>query len=125
MGMTLSTLTSAQLQRVIDLIKKKNALEARLESINQVLDALEGGASTSSRLKRRKSRKVSKASKDDLKNAMISSLRSAGKRGLSVKELARLSGWKMGSASVWIYTQGKKIAGFKKVAPGRFAILTK
>ncbi len=41
--MSLSSLTSAQLQRLIKLVKEKEVLQARLAKVESSLEALDGG----------------------------------------------------------------------------------
>ncbi len=56
-----------------------------------------------------------------LKTRIIHSLRSAGKSGVAVKELAAKLGKSYGNISVWFHTTAKGVNEIKKVAPGRFA----
>jgi len=52
---------------------------------------------------------------------LIKTLQAAGKKGLSVKELAVKLKAKSTSISVWFYTTGKKIKAIKKIGRARFA----
>jgi hypothetical protein len=56
-----------------------------------------------------------------LAGRVLKALTSAGAKGLTVKQLAVRAKVKRSSLAVWLYTSGKKIAGFKKIAPGAFA----
>jgi hypothetical protein len=56
-----------------------------------------------------------------LKERIIQSLKSAGKSGLTVKDLASKLGKSYGNVSVWFHTTAKGINQIKKVEPGRFA----
>jgi len=115
--MSLSSLSSGQIRRIVKLVKKKAQIQAKLAQVERSLDALEGGKvpEVKSGPKKRGRRRKS------LKDALLKKLKSAGKKGLKVKELAKSLKANPASFSVWIYTTGKKIKGIKKVGPGRFA----
>lgn len=113
--MPLSSLSSEQLQRVIQLIKEKEALQARLAELNSALNALDSGEVTAAKSGRpRRGRRFKR------KEAILQALQTAGKQGLSVKEVAEQLKANPSSVSVWFYTTGKKIQGLKKIAPGRY-----
>jgi hypothetical protein len=119
--MSLSSLTSAQLHRLIELIKEKEAIQTKLAQVERALAALEGGVATNekplakTRGPRRRRRRAA------LKDALLKKLAAAGKAGLTVKELAASLNAKPASVSVWFYTTGKKIKGIKKVGKAQFA----
>ena len=56
-----------------------------------------------------------------LKQRIVQTLKTAGKSGVTVKDLAAKLGKSYGNISVWFHTTGKGIKEFKKVGPGRFA----
>ena len=56
-----------------------------------------------------------------LKERIVGTLKTAGKSGATVKDLAARLGKAYGNVSVWFHTTGKGIKEIKKVAPGRFA----
>src|SRR2546425_3199947 len=56
-----------------------------------------------------------------LKERIVHTLKSAGKSGVSVKDLAAKLGTSYGNVSVWFHTTAKGINEIKKVEPGRFA----
>jgi hypothetical protein len=115
--MALSDLTSSQLQQLIELITEKERLLKRLAEVDLALMALEDGngeKAPTSPLKRRKRRGT-------LKVKILAALRSAGKKGLSVQELATMLKAKVGSVAVWFYTTGKKTKGIEKIAPSRYS----
>jgi hypothetical protein len=120
--MALTDLSSAQLERLVQLIKEKETLQARLDRVNHSLEALEGGDCTpESKAGGMKPRRRGRRRRGGLKNALLKSLEAAGKEGITVKELAEKLGAKPTSVSVWFYTTGKKIKGIKKVGKARFA----
>jgi hypothetical protein len=56
-----------------------------------------------------------------MKERIIRALRSAGDKGVTVKDLARKLGKSYGNISVWFHTTGKGVKEIKKVAPGKYA----
>src|SRR5437016_14088082 len=56
-----------------------------------------------------------------LKERIVQTLKTAGKSGLTVKDLAAKLGKSYGNVSVWFHTTAKGINQIKKVEPGRFA----
>jgi hypothetical protein len=121
--MALSDLSSAQVERLVELIKEKEAVQARLVQVQRALDSLVDGVPVEEKVlgkargPRRSRRRAS------LKDSLLKELRSAGKVGLTVKELAHRIKAKPTSVSVWFYTTGKKLKGIKKVSPGHFTLV--
>ena len=56
-----------------------------------------------------------------LKERILQTLKTTGKSGVTVKDLAAKLGKSYGNISVWFHTTGKGIKEIKKVEPGRFA----
>src|ERR1041385_7029053 len=56
-----------------------------------------------------------------LKQRIVQTLKTAGKSGLTVKDLAAKLGKRYGKISVWFHTTWKGMNQIKKVGPGRFA----
>ena len=56
-----------------------------------------------------------------LKERIVQTLKSAGKAGVTVKDLASKLGKTYGNINVWFHTTARGIKEIKKVAPGRFA----
>jgi len=56
-----------------------------------------------------------------LKDLIVGALKTAGKSGATVKDLAVKLGKSYGNISVWFHTTGKGIKEIKKVGPGKFA----
>jgi len=111
--MSLSSLTSAQLHQLIELVKEKEALQAKLAQVEVTKDE----SLAKQRGPRRGRRRAA------LKVGLLKTLQAAGKDGLSVKELAASLKAKPARVSVWFYTTGKKIKGIKKVGKARFAYI--
>ena len=56
-----------------------------------------------------------------LKERIVQTLKTAGKSGMTVKDMAAKLGKSYGNISVWFHTTAKGIKEIKKVEPGRFA----
>lgn len=121
--MVLSDLSSAQLERLVQLIKEKESLQSKLAQVERSLNALEGGKVTKDKPLAKKSGPRRGRHRVALKDALLKKLQTAGKEGLTVKELAASLKGNSASISVWFYTTGKKIKGIKKVGPARFAYI--
>ena len=56
-----------------------------------------------------------------LKERIVQTLRTAGKSGVTVKDMAAKLGKSYGNIGVWFHTTAKGIKEIKKIEPGRFA----
>jgi hypothetical protein len=131
--MAFSTLSSAQLSRLIALVKEKESLQSKLEKVDSALQALDSGSiprrgRPPGKVKGRRGPKPA-ASKEKvrrrgkrLKEPLLKALKAGGTAGVTVKELAAKLKVKPGNVFSWFYTTGKKISGIKKVGEARYAI---
>ena len=126
--MNLSALSLNQLEHIVGLLKEKEALQAKLDDVNRDLQRLENGEASAPNAPKNfnrstRSKRVKKRfrRRGGLQQAVLKALTSAGAKGLTVKQLSVRAKVKRSSLAVWLYTSGKKIAGFKKIAPGVFA----
>ncbi|MCE0522837.1 MAG: hypothetical protein LV480_07990 [Methylacidiphilales bacterium] len=129
--MALINLSSAQLARLIGLVKEKESLQSKLDRVNAELHSLETGKALGKRRGRKPGRpagsknKVAKTGKSRrgkrLKQPLLKALSAAGSSGITVKELAAKLKVKPGNIFSWFYTTGKKISGIKKVGEARYA----
>jgi hypothetical protein len=128
--MSLSTLSSAQLARLIGLVKEKETLQSKLESIDAELTALESGKAAPKKRGRKPGRPPGSVSKvvaskgrksKRLKEPLLKALSAAGPAGIKVKDLAAHLKVKPGNIFSWFYTTGKKIKGIKKVGEAKYA----
>lgn len=118
--MSLSSLSSADLKKLIQVVKEKEVLEAKLAKVEAALKGLDSGSSSKEPvIKTRGPRRGRRRAK--LKDRILKALQAAGKSGMSVKELAADLKANPGSVSVWFYTTGKKIKGLRKIGPARYA----
>jgi hypothetical protein len=124
--MALSNLSSADLSRLVSLIKQKETLQAQLEAIDAELGALETGKPVPKRRGRKPGRppgsgKASGRRSKRLKEPLLKALTAAGAAGVKVKDLAEQLNVKPSNIFSWFYTTGKKIKGIKKVGEARYA----
>ena len=130
--MSLSNLSSAQLAHLISLVKEKEVLQGKLDSVNAELLALESGKPTPKKRGRKPGRppgsglkaaagKPSKRGKR-LKEPLLKALKAAGSSGITVKELSTKLKVKPGNIFSWFYTTGKKIKGISKVGEAKYAL---
>jgi hypothetical protein len=114
--MKLTNLSSTEIAQLISLVKKKEALAEELAKIEAQLSKYDsvkvGGRKGSS----------GRIGRGDLKDGIVKALQSAGKEGLSVKELASHLGTKSNNIFSFFYTTGKKTGLFKKVGAARYAL---
>jgi hypothetical protein len=129
--MSLSNLSSAQLARLIGLVKEKESLQSKLDRVNAELHSLETGQALLKKRGRKPGRpagsknKVARGGKTRrgkrLKQPLLKALSAAGSSGITVKELAAKLKVKPGNIFSWFYTTGKKISGIKKVGEAKYA----
>ena len=121
--MALSDLSSAQLQQLIHLVKEKESLLVQIQRLERSLDGLFAGNDVEKKTSGAKEPKVRRRRRAALKDGLLKKLLSAGRNGLTIKELAAGLKAKPASVSVWFYTTGKKVKGIKKVGKARFAYI--
>lgn len=125
--MSLADLSSEHLSRLIELVKHKEQLQSELARIDSELQSLESGSpglrkrgrpkgstnTSAARKPKRRSRR--------LKDGLLQELESAGRDGITVKELAAKLKVKPGNVFSWFYTTGKKVKGIKKVGEAKYS----
>ncbi len=121
--MSLSSLSSTQLERLVRLVKERETLQSKLSSIERLLESFREGKprvlnSSAGGKPRRRRRKAA------LKDGILKKLLTTGKKGLTVSELAQILKANHGSISAWFYTTGKKIKGIKKVGKAKYAYIS-
>jgi hypothetical protein len=148
--MPIASLTTANIEALIALVKKRESLQVELAKIEeQIESALVGVAPKSSaapakaRQGRGKARKVKaaavkvttpavkaakpakaakKGKRGALKEAVLAELEAAGSKGISVKDLSAKLGVKNQNLHVWFSTTGKTVKGLKKTGTGTWAL---
>jgi hypothetical protein len=140
--MSLATLTSKELSRIQKLIAQKEALAQQIIEINSELEAIESGTPEPARPKNaavqvavtpkspepaaaptmpRKKRRAGRTVRGTLKERVSEELKSAGKQGLKVADLAARLGTGYGNITTFFQTTGQNIKEIKKVGPAQFA----
>ncbi len=129
--MSLANLTSDQLNRLVELIKHKEQLQAQLTQIDAELQSLESGSPLPKKRGRKPGRpsgsilatKPAKTRKRGkrLKGSLLKALETAGAAGITVKELSAKLNVKPGNIFSWFYTTGKKVKGIKKVGEAKYS----
>ena len=135
--MNIPNLTSSHLQLLLDLTRRREAIAADLKKLEEKIAGLFGNHVTQPKTKgparrgrpgrKPKAEKKTKTTRTrvargTLKEKVLGVLREAGAAGLGVGDVADKIGAKKAAVNVWFYTTGKKVAGLKKIAPGRFAL---
>jgi hypothetical protein len=128
--MSLADLTSDQISQLVELIKRKEQLDAELARIHAELQSLESGSSLPKKRGRKPGRPslsstrtapTKKKRSKRLKDGLLKELERAGSGGLTVKELSAKLKVKPGNVFSWFYTTGKKIKGIKKVGEAKYS----
>lgn len=115
--MNLSTLTSEQFRKIVDLLKQREALVAKLNEVEKKLSRLNAVKSK----KERSPKTVRSTQKLSLKDEVLQVLAAAGKKGLRVRDLAKTVKRTSQHLSVWFSTAGRKVNGLKRVGYGHYA----
>ena len=117
--MSLAELNSSQLEKLVILLREKEAVIARLKKVEHLLQSFENGAAPSASVKklRRRSRQSSR------KNGILRALKAAGSDGLTVRQIAEKIGSSYANVSVWFSSTGRKVVGIKKLAPATYRYL--
>lgn len=138
MLMSLNNITSSQLRKLIPIVERKERLREELAAIESKLSAHLSPEPTS-RAKRKPPRTrepraahVSKSlevrspkprsaqRRGGLKDAILAALQTAGREGLSAKDLSAALGVKNQSIHVWFSSTGRNIKGLTKLGKGRW-----
>lgn len=137
--MNLSQLTSSDLKVIAQLVKEKEALEARLAKVNARLAAFgaeapaapakTAGAKRAKAARRRPaaaaqpaagSARAPRQRPGKLKDKIVALLQGAGKSGITVRDIAGKLGLHPQRIYVWFNATGKTIKEIKKVAPATY-----
>jgi DNA-binding NarL/FixJ family response regulator len=114
--MSLAELNSSQLEKLVILLREKEAVIARLKKVEHLLQSFENGAAPSVPVQKlqRRSRRSSR------KKGILRALKAAGSDGLTVRQIAEKIGSSYANVSVWFSSTGRKVAGIKKLAPATY-----
>ena len=112
----------ADLNRIVELVEQKEALQAQVAKINAELASFQPGEPAApAQDKPGRQPQVKLAAKGALKTAIIELLKGAGKSGLTVKEIAAQLEAKPGNIHVWFLSTGKRVKEINKVGLGQYA----
>lgn len=152
--MSLATLTTANLESLIALVKKRDSLQTEIAKIEAQIQTVVGSASSvkaaaatvkaAPKKVRGKAKKVKaapaaqeapkaaapvapaakpakKGKRGALKESILATLKAAGSKGVSVKDLSTKLGVKNQNLHVWFSTTGRTVKGLKKTATGTWS----
>lgn len=138
----LMNISTAQLRQLVRLSERKEALLAQIQRIDRQMGRIHvaGGDSASSaaqpeaRRGRRRSGAASaktpagrrgrrrRVARGALKEKITTALKSAGRKGMTVRDLSKKLGVRPGNLYVWFNSTGKKVPGLKKIAPATYRL---
>jgi hypothetical protein len=139
--MDLSKITTSTLEALVKLTKKRDTIVKELRRIEAAITgAYSGRKSEPSTGRRRKGRgrrralpsptradKLSRAQatggrRGALKARILAALRTAGDKGVAVKELSSKLGVKNQNVHVWFSSTGKKLGTIQRIGAGRYRL---
>jgi hypothetical protein len=129
----LRNIPSAILRKLVVLSERKDALMSRIQDIEQDMlrlqrrvESAEGrdDKSTQLTITRPGVRKVRRqqTGRGELKQKIVSALRSAGKQGITIANLSKKLRVKRANLYVWFNGTGRKIPAIKKVGPAKYRL---
>ena len=112
----------AALNRIVELVEQKEALQAQVAKIDAELASFQPGEPAApAQDKPGRQSKTELAAKGTLKAAIIELLKGAGSAGLTVKEISAKFKMHPGNLHVWFSSTGRKVKEIKKIAPATYA----
>lgn len=120
-------LSSESIRSLLALTEERDALRARIASLDAEITARIGGSSapvSSRSVRRSTSAPKGRKKRGAVKELILSALREAGKAGISVKELSQKLGLKNTSVHVWFGTTGKTIKEIEKAGKGLYRFVS-
>ncbi len=136
--MNLTSLTSADVKKLIGLLEQKESLQAQVAKIDAELariDSAEPAAPTipakampgrkpgrPAKAKPAGARpaKMKRAARGSVKTAILEVLKGAGESGIAVKDIAAKLGASYNHVFAWFYKTGSKIKEIRKAGPGKY-----
>jgi DNA-binding NarL/FixJ family response regulator len=139
--MDLSKINTSILEGLIKLTKKRDALLGELKKLDAAIaSAYSGGKSEAGAVRRRKGKgrrrsaaaptgtRATRAAvppsgrRGALKARILAALKTAGDKGVAVKELSAKLGVKNQNVHVWFSSTGKKLGTIQRVGAGRYRL---
>ena len=127
--MDLLNLTPEYLSKVLELVKRREALEVELAEVHRQLLRLQSGSvirgqhGEGVQLTSFAGGTIGPKSKRYLRERIVALLKAAGEEGVAVLDLASALGMPSKNLHVWFVTTGKKEPKIKRIARGRYAWL--
>lgn len=116
----MNVLNLATLEKMLPLIREREMLLSQLAEITRRLEGLQTGSPVAAKKTSSHAKASIRRGRGKSQRLVLSALRTAGAKGLSIKEIAKKTKIHLPTLRVWIYTAGKNL-GLRKVSPGRFA----
>jgi hypothetical protein len=126
-------ISSATLRKMVKLSERKEALMSQIQELDRQMAALQqpAGEETESRRSRARSfergggmkRGKPRAARGALKAKIVGALRSAGQRGLTIREISDKLRVKPANLYVWFNGTGRKTKGVKKLGPAKYRLI--
>jgi len=116
--MNLSQLTSSQLNQLAKLAQAKETVLAKVAKIDQQMAALAGAQPAQKPAGRPQAKK--RAKRGQVKATIVNLLKQAGKKGITVKEIAGKLGVSVQRIHIWFYGARKSMKQIKKMGPGKY-----
>jgi DNA-binding NarL/FixJ family response regulator len=136
--MDLSKINTSTLESLIKLTKKRDILLDELKKLEAAITSVYSGGKAESGIVRRRTsmgRRRSAAGAAEAKTAaqtggrrgalkarILAALRTAGDKGVAVKELSAKLGVKNQNVHVWFSSTGKKLGTIQRVGAGRYRL---
>lgn len=138
--MDLSKITTSTLEALVKLTKKRDMILDELKRIEAAIASAYSGRKSEPSVRRKKGRgrrrsapavqaKAAKLSgalaggrRGALKARILAALRTAGDKGVAVKELSAKLGVKNQNVHVWFSSTGKKLGTIQRVGAGRYRL---
>ncbi len=123
----LTDISSATLRKMVKLSERKEALMSEIQELDRQMTALEGEADEAKRIPRKglirsktRGNSGTRMQRGALKAKILSALRAAGTRGMTIRQLSEKAGVKPANLYVWFNGTGRRTAGLKKMGPAQY-----
>jgi hypothetical protein len=123
---------SSILRKLVALSERKEALMVRIQEIDHEMVRLQRGLETTSNDADRapvkvlrpaaKKRRGRRTQRGELKNKVLTALRAAGQRGMTIGDLSDKLGVKRANLYVWFNGTGRNIREIKKIAQAKYRL---
>lgn len=125
----LTNIPSATLRQLIKLSERKDALLSQVQKIDREIVAIQRRATSAGQVQkapvtvsRRPRTMGSRAKRGALKAKIMKALRAAGKRGVTIRELAGKLRTPTANLYVWFNGTGRNVRGLKKIGPAKYRL---